>query len=429
MTSQRVNTCNQRPLSLDTTSLCGQQQSVHIPFLTCSASCNANDEYSIVPLKNTRGSQAFFEFWTANHDNHRLFNIRLIGSASSLDQSSSIAAADLALYSKWGLSILQRHEDNETIKILLPVLTEPAQVCQAVEGLQRGVITLTWLTVEPILVLANAIGVSAPLRTCHSHRRHFKPRLACCYVQLDSLEDACQAYLRSELTVGCPTGCILSVAKLADHLGLPDLCATACELIVHHSWHRETHLGTFTDTMKQVQQLTDYKNSAQMWRELLHHPCRGATSELQVFQLLEALKTCEQDIRDALRWSDMPTSDAQALLYILSRQENTWHCPQHGLHNTSGSADEESSQKQHCWDQAGNLMRTAVLQCLLPMGTTVINSCQRSRFLHDIHLPLPDKGVKLMLPITATESLVLKMSSKMHEGELLCSCSDNACDT
>ena len=61
----------------------------------------------------------------------------------------------------WGRNRVEEHTDTErALCLILPVKTNPAIVQQAVAGLNSGSIDLHMGNVEPIIVLANAIGVS-----------------------------------------------------------------------------------------------------------------------------------------------------------------------------------------------------------------------------------------------------------------------------
>ena len=62
---------------------------------------------------------------------------------------------------KWGQNRVQEHHSIAPLQLILPVLTEQAVVHNAVSTLHCGKIRLSLSNVEPILVLANAIGVSA----------------------------------------------------------------------------------------------------------------------------------------------------------------------------------------------------------------------------------------------------------------------------
>ncbi len=48
----------------------------------------------------------------------------------------------------------------DPLQLTMPVLTDPGTMQQAVAGIYRGKISLSWSNVEPILVLANSIGVT-----------------------------------------------------------------------------------------------------------------------------------------------------------------------------------------------------------------------------------------------------------------------------
>jgi hypothetical protein len=64
---------------------------------------------------------------------------------------------------------VQEHIDTErALRLILPVKTDPAMVQQAVAGLNSGSIDLHIGNVEPILVLANAIGVSLLSSICNA---------------------------------------------------------------------------------------------------------------------------------------------------------------------------------------------------------------------------------------------------------------------
>ena len=105
---------------------------------------------------------------------------------------------------------------------------------------------------------------------------------------------------------------MLSVANLADHLGLTSLCKFAAEAIVQRPW--EQGLSDLTA----VHLLTPYKDNEQQWYELLHHPKRGAYTEPQLLDFLKNYHICEQTIAGVLQMDQMHPSEMQALLLILS---------------------------------------------------------------------------------------------------------------
>ena len=63
--------------------------------------------------------------------------------------------------STWGHNRVQEHNRTAPLQLILPVLTEPADVHDAVSALHRGMIQLSLFNFEAVLVLANAVGVSA----------------------------------------------------------------------------------------------------------------------------------------------------------------------------------------------------------------------------------------------------------------------------
>lgn len=66
------------------------------------------------------------------------------------------------VHSKWGHNAIVEHQAAGTpCSLVLPVPTRPDAVQQAVAGILRGQISLSLSTVEPLLVLANAVGVSS----------------------------------------------------------------------------------------------------------------------------------------------------------------------------------------------------------------------------------------------------------------------------
>ena len=63
--------------------------------------------------------------------------------------------------SKWGHKLVDdRDVKAQFLVAVLPVLTAPEIVHQAVAGILGGKINLSAANIEPILVLANAVGVS-----------------------------------------------------------------------------------------------------------------------------------------------------------------------------------------------------------------------------------------------------------------------------
>ena len=67
----------------------------------------------------------------------------------------------MCVCSKWGHNRVVEHQaKGMPITLVLPVLTKQNVMEQAVTGILNGQITLSLASVEALLVLANAVGVS-----------------------------------------------------------------------------------------------------------------------------------------------------------------------------------------------------------------------------------------------------------------------------
>lgn len=73
----------------------------------------------------------------------------------------------------------------------------------------------------------------------------------------------------------------LSLAQLADHLGLSSLLDTAAEMLIQMPWHN--NISPISTLLK----LSVYTADTDRRTKLLHHPNRGACTELQVLAVLE----------------------------------------------------------------------------------------------------------------------------------------------
>ena len=177
------------------------QQNVHQAVLAPNSQHTAqNSDESVVPVAGGR-TKDYCDWWRekcSEQSDLSLFNVRLIGDASSPQLFTSMAHNDLAycryacfwtafvqvlaaihkcgsiLYeeirlkeccnnfcSQWGHNrVLERNATLVPIILVLPVLTKPEVVEQAVAGILSGQISLSLSNVEAILVLANAVGVS-----------------------------------------------------------------------------------------------------------------------------------------------------------------------------------------------------------------------------------------------------------------------------
>ena len=202
------------------------------------------------------------------------------------------------------------------LKLVLPVACRPELVYTAIAGILGGQIKLSLSTVEAILVLSNAIGVRIQTPTSHmlaqcSHVSGFLP----CTVpmQIECLEAACVQFLigQAPLMDGHAVYCLVT---LADHLGLSSLCEAAAEAFIRLPW--EDNMAHF----KVVLNLPVYKKNSQKLYSLLHHPQRGAFTELQVLQVLEDCAVAQSVIACCgLDWETLRPAELHTILGILSQ--------------------------------------------------------------------------------------------------------------
>jgi len=101
-----------------------------------------------VDAQMVRTYEGYVQVWLSQPSNANLFGVRLIGDAKAPHLSSSMAPADLALYSEWGMSRMQQHMDTKPLELVLLVLTDPAILKEAILGLHSGVMSLSWHTAE-----------------------------------------------------------------------------------------------------------------------------------------------------------------------------------------------------------------------------------------------------------------------------------------
>jgi len=124
------------------------EQNVHEPFLCYSPHFRPAHSFSTVSVRSDPDSKGYVQVWLSQPGNANLFGVRLIGDAKAPHLSSSMAPADLALYSEWGMSRMQQHMDTKPLELVLLVLTDPAILKEAILGLHSGVMSLSWHTAE-----------------------------------------------------------------------------------------------------------------------------------------------------------------------------------------------------------------------------------------------------------------------------------------
>lgn len=173
------------------------------------AHCEGSLKPTVFPDKD------YHDWWreqVVEQESLGLFTVRLIGDASNPQLFTPMAPTDLAYCSKWGRNrVAEQQATQSPINLVLPVLTRPDVVEQAVAGILSGQIGLTWFSVEPLLVLANAVGFVSLETTCAD------------FLTWQSQDMTAEEYL--------------SLAQLADHLGLSSLLDTAAEMLIQMPWH------------------------------------------------------------------------------------------------------------------------------------------------------------------------------------------------
>ncbi|DBA69487.1 TPA: hypothetical protein ACH3X2_001171 [Trebouxia sp. C0005] len=316
-------------------------QSVHTCYLTqgCSDKLDIHTE-TLIPVKSNRGSKEYCEWWKHQQHDPKLFGAQLIGDNATPQKFAGMSFSDLSFFCEWGRN---RVTDFQAIagplQLTLPVLTSPDIVQLAVAGIYSGTIALSWSTVEPVLVLANSIG------------------LVC-------LEEACQnyfAYKALQLT-DCRRAVWKAVAQLGSHVGLVPIAELAAECIVKRPWEDGMQV------LKEVLELPTYLQNKARMNQLLHHAQRGAYTELQILEILDSMNMPEAFIADMLKIDKMQTEELHALLSILL-----------------------SSQRQH-----GPLLRQALEQHMLPecLRPSRDPTCH-TRFLHNVMLTGKDQAFPL----------------------------------
>ena len=130
-------------------------------------------------------------------------------------------------------------------------------------------------------------------------------------MQIEPLEKACSQYLVTKLQY-LSTDDAFKVALLADHLGLSNLLEEAATNLVQESWWKNNY--GIMRKLGVLLQMAPYKQDAGKRSHLLHHPKRGAFTELQVLELLDRLDYLEEDILSTLQMEGLQPHELNALL-------------------------------------------------------------------------------------------------------------------
>ena len=109
---------------------------------------------------------------------------------------------------------------------------------------------------------------------------------------------------------------VLCLSQLGDHLGLSELCDDAVDSLVKKLWVEEMQ------HIVQILAMPRFEQNIAKIDKLLHHPKRGAHTELQVLELLEMANMSENSIASILNIDMMQSAELDTLLGILVNSEH-----------------------------------------------------------------------------------------------------------
>ena len=173
-------------------------------------------------------------------------------------------------------------------------------------------------------------------------------------MQFVSLEATCVEYLSDQAQHMKANG-LLCLAQLADRLGLSPLLDTAAEHLIVLPWQNNILL------MSSLLRLSVYTADTDKRTKLLHHPKRGAFTELQVLAVLETM--------------DIPRADCASALELHRLQRAELHCLIAAL------VDSE--------EDPGELLRAAKLQLVPKALRTAPDWSKNIRIVHKVMMPDP----------------------------------------
>ena len=109
------------------------------------------------------------------------------------------------------------------------------------------------------------------------------------------METACVQYLISQM-LSSTEETLLCLAQLGDHLGHSALLDNAVDALIQKPWVDNMHC------IAQILAMPTFHQDIARIGELLHHPRRGAYTELQVLELLEMADMSQNSIAAVLKW-------------------------------------------------------------------------------------------------------------------------------
>lgn len=133
-------------------------------------------------------------------------------------------------------------------------------------------------------------------------------------MQFEPLETTCMTFLSSQAQHMEAEG-LCCLAQLADHLGLSCLLDTAAEWLIQMPWHK--NMSLLSDLLK----LSVYMADTDKRTKLLHHPKRGACTELQVLAVLENISIPRADCASTLELQRLQPAELHGLIAALVDSE------------------------------------------------------------------------------------------------------------
>lgn len=175
-------------------------------------------------------------------------------------------------------------------------------------------------------------------------------------MQFVPLETTCVTFLSGQAQHMDAEG-LCCLAQLADHLGLSCLLDTAAERLIQMPWHKNMPL------LSHLLKLSVYMADTDKRTKLLHHPKRGACTELQVLAVLESISIPRADCASALELQKLQPAELHGLIAALVDSE----------------------------EDPGPLLRAAAKQQLVPESLRAAPDWSKNvRIVHNIMVP-PDK--------------------------------------
>ncbi len=211
---------------------------------------------------------------------------------------------------------------------------------------------------------------------------------------------------------------LLCLAKLADHLGLSSLLETAAEALIKLPW--EGNMLCLSHLLR----LSLYKRDTDRRDKLLHHPKRGAYSELQILELLKAANTPCSNCASAVDLESLQPSELHALLGMFAdkhwdsdseaflrsalkeqlrpealRSKLDWTCPVRIIHNIMLPEQRGADSKQ-------NVQTIPLRNCDLELLIEHEKGMARVTICHLQRLPHSAQSSACVLLLTASSVVI-----------------------